>query len=175
MKRIISLAAILVLACAFCADAAIILNQGRVNETEIQGNYTLDSGSFYWNVIVSGTSVLTVTNATINGLAVTEQSQVFVKGGELQDRVSVRENATATIYAGQYLVGGQVINSMNITQISDGNPFFGNITIYPEIGDSYTSSFSVNDSGLLILAPLPEPATMLIFGLGGLLLRKRFS
>jgi hypothetical protein len=118
-----------------------------------------------WNdFYTGGNSKATFNGGTISGGVLTENSIVDIYGGNITQLVGLFQNSTINIYGDSFNYGFGTIYAAN-------NPFIS-IT-WTNNNHTYSSDFTMLDNEKIVLMPIPEPATLLLLGLGALLLRKR--
>ena len=114
-----------------------------------------------WDITVSGHSELTITGGEINDINCDDYTILNLYGGQIFGSLTVVEDPTAWIH-----IYGYGFNN---------DPFLGS----PLTGfwaDDTTFSINLVDSTIstydqIVFHEIPEPASILLFGLGGLFLR----
>lgn len=104
------------------------------------------------NAIVSG--------GTISDIWATGYAQVSISGGQIKDALIAYNNSAVTIYGTDFNFEYGLITSRN-----------GRLTGVLESGEPIDVGFEVLENATIIL--VPEPATILLLSLGGLLLGRR--
>lgn len=137
-----------------------LINGGSVTEY-IRVGY--DGGTF------------TMSGGSVDRLAALSSNPMFITGGIIGTRIALDstsyggadgELGDVYIYGENFKIDGQSVDFGTYH-------FFGDLTGTLENGDPLNCSISCAGANDLILAPIPEPATLILFTLGGLTLRKR--
>ena len=173
----------------------VSLTGGTIYRLDSRGNSTalIEQGNIETSIFAQFSSSVTVENVNI-GLDIYAQydSEVYLNGGIVNRYMEAWDNGTIHMFGGE--VGGHMLTYDNGTIILYGSDFlidgiptpygtyassdfsFGGGYIQGNLANNALSStqFGLADSGQLILAPVPEPTTLLLLSLGGLaLMRKR--
>jgi len=109
---------------------------------------------------------------------ISNSSTVNIFGGSINlDSISVVDSGTLNIYGGDFLCGNSPYFSQSSTVNIYGYGFnygFNQLTGFLSDGSSFMfSELPFGEYSHMNLIVIPEPATILLFGLGGLLLRKQ--
>ncbi len=116
-----------------------------------------------------------MTGGTVTGYLCAEDSgQVIMSGGFVTDALCAGKSgevsdSVITILGSDFAINGTPVAYGEYTVADFTN---GSITGILVNGDSLNTDFYIYDNSSIILA-VPEPGTVLLFGLGGLFLRKR--
>ncbi len=198
----ISVCLVLVLFCLASADATIIVNSTIIDtgvNDEYAGSFYLDnsdvlymdSGIVHGDVTCYGNSTATFDGGTVVGLDVSiiarEFSSVYIYGGNFKTGIGVEDNSHIYIYGGEF---GEYHSGLDAYSSSVIIDIFGYDFSYENIGgqsylngkwedstpfsikiDNWFQPFSTAD--YINLHIVPEPCSLILLGLGGLILRKR--
>jgi len=157
------------------------------------GEVVFSGGAIKYNVAASGDGRLEVSGGTINywlsaedksevivsggsigGLNGSDSSQIIVSGGLFGKEVGVWDNAVCTINGSDFTVDGTSVGFTELTSIFglklEYEPY-RRLTGILSNGDLLDNDFRIGHSAKIIL--IPEPATLLFLGIGGLMLRRR--
>jgi hypothetical protein len=149
----------------------------------------LNSGGSIGTLFTEHNSTATINGGIVNGgLYVRNNSTVVMSGGAVTNRFNIYQGGGVLYLNGTNFVlttGGETIDLINYSHLSDyctltkmaGMPdhYTGTITGILADGSQLNNEFyiyrdSLSTSDIVII---PEPATMLFFAFGGLILRKR--
>jgi len=146
-------------------------------------------GQVLSNITLSSSSQLLIHGGTSNGhLYAYDSSNIKIFGGIFEGYLYSTGNSEANIYGGTF--NDEFIAGFDSTITIHGSNFevdgwaapygiyesFHGDAILTGIlanGDSVNTTIQVRDDAQLILAPIPEPATLLLLCLGGLALRRK--
>ena len=166
-------------------NSVVTISGGQAVQLVAAGNSTItvsDTASF-WSVFPEGNSSVTFNGGFINDrLWAFENSIVSIRGGEfyrlddippnqdfgfVTDFVAA-EQSTIYLYGNNFSVGGVALDyGDNLRDFGGG----GIITGVLSDGSLLNNYFGLSDEANIII--IPEPTTLLLFGLGGLVLRAR--
>lgn len=155
---------------------------------------TLSRGSVSGFLNAGGNSQVTMSGGSVNGLGVQNNSWVTMYGGSIATYLYVQGNAqvnwsggtikkdlmvysgvaTLTINGSNFAIDGSPVGFGDITSILGGsysNEPYRRLTGTLANGDIINNQFRIGDSTKIIL--IPEPATLLLLGLGAGMLRKK--
>lgn len=138
------------------------------------GLHIVDGGSLGLVVSLGSTHVI-IHDVTISeGVWAAENSTIEIFGGQVGKHVNsgfhAHNNAILTLYGVFDLPYGPLPGHSNpyVTPRPTGR--FTGVLSNGDIIDHY---YWIFDDASIILAPIPEPCTLLLLGVGGLLIRKR--
>jgi hypothetical protein len=100
-----------------------------------------------------------------NIVRTSDYSQIIILGGSFANRLRATENSIMTIYGSDFNIDGIPISYGQITVPT------GILTGILASGESINNDFYIYDDATIVL--VPEPATVLLFGLGSLALLKK--
>lgn len=160
---------------------AFLFYASIASATDIYTDTTIDSGTWPGNTNVYNTAKLTVTGGDILSISVFDSSIIDVFGGAI-DIIFVTdlEHATINLYGGE-LTGFHGIfgssNAINIygynfTEWQDGQNAYLSGTWEDNTGFEFYFLRSDGLPDIVTLYTVPEPTTILLFTLGGFLLRR---
>ena len=179
-------------------DGAQVFWIGASHYSTIQ----IDGGTFYWGLSSSDNASITVNGGTAGSLLASGQSLIEMNGGTIQTRIAAFDYSTINIrggvfsqlsidrlmtdhggtiylYGTNFTVGGQQLHngdSLRDYGIISGSDLTGTLNGTLANGPSFSVPFSFVgnvQSGDIIV--VPEPATLALLALGGLVLRKKQS
>jgi hypothetical protein len=144
-------------------NSHFIMTGGNPENVYLNDNVSADiSGGWTRLVAHSNNQVLMTGGYLYEACALFGNSVLDVKGGHIIDGITLKNNAVLTLYGDDFNYGfGTLINTT------------GQLTGILQDGSSVNFTFYLNDNSQLNLVATPEPTTMLLFGFGGLFLRKQ--
>jgi hypothetical protein len=135
---------------------------------------SISSGTFWGTLTTFDSSRVAVSGGSIgSGIHAMADSQVIVSGGSMR-RLTLMENAVLTIDGSDFAVDGTPVGYVELSSIFGGYHFdepYRRLTGTLFNGDSLDSDFQIGHNAKILL--VPEPATLLLLGLGASMLRKR--
>jgi len=153
--------------------SSIVLSSGRSKVSFSNGTIMNLNASGYSEVYVSGGIIAGVLGAYGNGT-------VYLSGGEIGNELVAFSNGEIFVTGGKLGMPIRVSNTSKVVIYgTDFNYAYGEIGVTSgELtgtlanGDTINNYFYINDNASIIL--VPEPATLLLLGLGGLALRRKY-
>ena len=151
-----------------------IISGGDVGFLQAYHNssFTLSDGAIGTDINTFQTSVGTITGGQVGQhLVLYYDSQVHVTGGHLNGSITIGKDvgdATITFYGTDFAING---TSVDYGQYTYSDYPSGGLSGILQSGDVISKPFTIYDGSSMVL--VPEPTTLLLVGLGGLLLRKR--
>jgi hypothetical protein len=135
----------------------------------------ISGGYIGWGVEAEGNSHVTVSGGSIiHALRAVGNSHVTVSGGSLGNDCKIyagiypSDDSTMTIVGSNFAINGKkVANGI----FNDDDWVFGNLTGTLADGHSLNETFYIYGNSTLVL--IPEPATLLLLGLGAVMLRRK--
>ncbi len=166
-------------------------------EDSAEGDFTtlnlVDGGSIQWWLNAFDNSEINIfggaiqddlrtyhySQTTISGGSIMEDldashdSEVFVFGGSIGDKIDVRDYSQVTISGSNFEIDGVPVDYGQITtgSIDEFGRLNGTLTGTLQSGDTLNNIFYIEPDAAIFL--IPEPATMLMFGIGILWFRRR--
>lgn len=102
-------------------------------------------------------------------------SEIFISGGSIGDEIDVRDNSEVTISGSDFEIDGVPVDYGQITtgSIDEFGNLTGTLTGVLQSGDPLDNVFYIQPDAFIFL--VPEPATLLLIGIGVLCLRRRIK
>ena len=136
---------------------------------------TVSGGSINNYLRAYASSQVSVSGGSITGLHAYESSQVTVSGGSIGRELRLDWDAVLTIHGSDFAVEGTPVGYTELYSILGGDCYnepYRQLTGTLLSGDPINNQFRIGHDAKIVL--VPEPATLLLLGLGGLaLLRNR--
>ena len=153
------------------------------------GTFNMYGGSVSpWTVLVKDSGTTNIYNGSVAELLTDYVSSAKIMGGVFSDIHSFR-NSKIDIYGGKFNTNLASVNSSTITLYGSFNLAYGTYTCTAPLNGNYDTRYLTGTlasgetttnlqcltftGSHLVLAPVPEPATILLLTLGGLILRKK--
>ena len=132
------------------------------------------SGGSILSLDTSDNSYSEISGGSISSLILRGNAHVELLGGAISNELQVQANSTLLIYGSDFEVDGQPVGFGEITSILGGN-FINEphryLTGILANGGIVDNGFRIGYNAKIVL--VPEPATLLLLSLGGLVLRKK--
>jgi hypothetical protein len=119
-------------------------------------------------------SQVTMSSGSVNNLFVCHNSQVTISGGTIGYDLSLLQNAELIIYGSNFAIDENPVGFGEITSILGGiyrDEPSRLLTGTLANGDAFNNHFKIGDYASITL--VPEPATLLLLGLGAVVLRRK--
>lgn len=133
----------------------------------------ISGGSISW-LYPYESSQVTMSGGSVGYLETYGSSQVTLSGGEIGGGLWLGDSATLTIHGLDFAIDGQPFGYGELTSIRGGDygsEPYRHLTGMLASGDPLSNDFRIGQNAKIIL--VPEPATLLLLGLGAMILRKR--
>ena len=141
-------------------DAIVNIYGGNIYELQPAGGHSYVFGGSIARVATNNSSVVSILDGSINEIDSYVQSAVSISGGSISN-LSARYQSTITIYGTNF--------NYDYGAISD---IFGTLQGTLANGDAINADFYRYATTASIVL-VPEPATLLLFGLGSLMVRRK--
>ncbi len=132
------------------------------------------SGGQMGALSASDSSQVTVSGGQMGDLCASDSSQVTISGGVLEEALIVDSHGTMAIYGSDFAVDGTPVGYIELSSIL-GGPFRNEphrrLTGTLASGEPINNDFQIGHSAKIVL--VPEPATLLLLGFGGLMLKRK--
>ena len=158
-------------------SSQVTVSGGSINnylQAAHSSQVTISGGSMGF-LFASSSSQVTVSGGSMGRLGAAYSSQVAVSGGSIGGEFQVWNTAVLTIHGSDFAVNGTLVGYTELYSIFGGdfiNEPDRQLTGTLLSGDPINNQFRIGDNAKIVL--VPEPATLLLLGLGGLaLLRNR--
>jgi len=140
------------------------------------GQITMSGGSVGQSLVASDNGQITMSGGSVDNLCAFDNSQVTMSGGSVEGSLYAgwsynSYNSTLTISGSNFAINGHSADYGEYGPMGEYSIRGGILTGTLANGDLLDNGFSIFDNSKLIL--IPEPATLLLLGLGGLVLRKK--
>ena len=145
-----------------------VLPGARLDWLEGYGESIINVSGGWMDILISfGNSQANISGGSMSALAALGNSHINIFGGAVVDGLYVDENGIMTIHGSAFAVGGTPVGYTELTGFLTGQ-----LTGTLRSGDPINAYFEIYNNGKMVL--VPEPATLILFGLGGFtMLRKR--
>jgi hypothetical protein len=177
-------------------NSQVTMSGGTVNDNLWvidNGQLTFSNGSVLGELRTYNTSLTTISGGEIEYLRVAHSSQVAISGGSVLTDFTAYDNGLATMSGGiihgnllmagyadltingaNFAINGVPVGFGEITSLFGGNYLnepYRQLTGTLANGDILNNQFQIGEYASITL--VPEPTSMLLLGLGGLLLSRR--
>ncbi len=183
---------LVVMLCGVCSVQA--------GDVDFYSDAIIRPGEVYDTVSVYDTppvpTVVHMFGGSVKSIYAFNSSTVNIFGGEIRKSVSMWESSTTNIYGGNIMLDGCLFTDFSILNIYGGDVFLGapyaeesstiniygyefsefpafSLTGYLSDGSPFEFIELTHAISHINLIVIPEPASVLLLGLGGLLLRRR--
>ncbi len=135
------------------------------------GQITMSQGSVKHFFVVKNNGRAMLSGGSILELVTCDSGQLTISGGAWT-WLEVENNSYVTIKGSNFAINGTPVNFGEITSLGVyPNDSFRRLTGILANGDIIDNQFRISGTAKLLL--VPEPATLLLLGLGGVILRKK--
>jgi hypothetical protein len=153
-------------------NSHVTVSAGRIRDdfwTRDNSQVTISGGSID-QLQVQDNSHVTVSGGSVARLNASDSSHVTVSGGLFGGELQLSYNAVLTIDGSDFAVDGTDVGYIELSSILGGSSLdesYRRLTGTLLNGDPLDNDFRIGNSATILL--VPEPATVLLLGLGGLL------
>ena len=153
-------------------DASVLMGGGQVNHLDLlnTSSFEMTAGTLSGQVSVWEQSELTILDGQINAsLQGSNNSIINLYGGEITDWIYAEELGIINIYGYDFAyepLGGSRNGGQLTGRWAYGGTFALSFVDNIDLGSTY-------DDHVVLHEFIPEPTTLLLLGMGGLMLRKR--
>ena len=171
-------------------NSVVTLSRAQSQQLTSVGDSTItvSDNAFIWIVHPSGNSSVTFNGGFIGHFLIAEENSVVsIKGGDFYEHNDLppnfeslspttfvaTEQSTIYLYGSSFSAGGMALeygDNLRDFGTVDGENISAYITGVLADGSLLNNHFGLSDEANIII--IPEPATFLLFGLGGLVLRR---
>lgn len=144
-------------------SSMVMMSGGLVNSGLVSfdtSTVLVTGGTVSTGVFGDGTSVVTVVGGMLNSVTGLGSSVVSIKGGQIGQIGQVSGNAVVTVFGSGFALDGVPVDFGAL------QPIAGQLTGVLQSGEPLDAMFSREATGTLVLAPIPEPSTSVLLGLG---------
>ncbi len=134
----------------------------------------ISGGTIGYRFYSSDSSQVNISGGSIKLFELRDSSQVNISGGSIGENLLLSENAVLTIDGSDFAVDGQSVDDGKITSITGGpnhSEPYRHLTGILANGDLLDNDFRIGHDASIVL--VPEPATLLLLGLGAVMVRRR--
>ncbi|MCJ7777875.1 MAG: PEP-CTERM sorting domain-containing protein [Sedimentisphaerales bacterium] len=165
------------LGCEFFSSSinTAYISGGSVRAAIAYGNGSLDisGGTFRWSVETQGSTQAVITGGNIAGIHCLDSSRMYISGGTILGYINAGyyndASSLITFYGSDFAINGQPVALGEYA--SSYCSYSGQVTGTLTDGSLLNTSFGLKGNADILF--IPEPATVLLVGLGVLVLRRR--
>ena len=135
---------------------------------------TMSGGVIGYSLYAYNYSKVNISGGATSGLFAGNTSQVSMSGGKIYAPLTLVEYAILTIDGSNFAVDGQSVVYSELTSIYGGfyqDEYNRHLTGTLANGEQIANDFRIGQNAKIVL--IPEPATLLLLGLGAVILRRK--
>jgi hypothetical protein len=153
----------------------VTISGGLVWIMSVRGSkqVTISGGNIANYLDINWSSQVVMSGGWVRNLYAYDNSQTTMSGGAIGESIHLSQQAILTIDGSNFAIDGTPFSSGEITSIFGGgysNDPFRTLTGVLANGDIINNQFQLGDYAKIVL--VPEPATLLLLGLGAAILKK---
>ena len=136
---------------------------------------SISGGSINWLEAYSDSRV-SISGGSLSVLGALSRSKVTVSGGSIINELFADYEGILTIHGSDFAVDGTPVGYTELTSILGGSCYnepYRHLTGTLFSGESIANDFGIGKNGKIVL--IPEPATLLLLGLGAVMVRRKRS
>ena len=143
--------------------------------TSQSGWVRMSGGTVTGSIQAYNTSRVDITSGIISGnIQGYLTSQIDIRGADISGNLTGSQSSIFSIHGSNFMIDGQSVGYGELTSLLGGvyvNEPIRHLTGTLAMGGFIDSDFQLGTTSKIVL--IPEPATLLLFGLGGLMLKRR--